>query len=379
MLRVAMVTDHSDHDDKVDGGVQAVTKYLVRALTQLNKIDLHVISYRYDTDVAQTVAADGYSRYILPGRRFGTMTGYWRSQSDLDSLLDKIRPDIVHGQGVGHDGIVASRSKYPSVLTIHGILQEEARHFPTARRRMRHRMQNQLSKHYCIKNAKNTILISPYVGDYYGSDLRGQHYLIPNPIAPEFFELSRNEEPGRILFAGRLRALKGVIDLIRALPTIAKSQDIRLVLAGSLDDKEYVKQLRSEAERLHLSDIITFRGILDDRALRNEFSKAAVLVLPSYQETAPMVIQEAMASAVPVVASNVGGTRYQLTNNETGFIVDPGDVSALTDRLALLLSDESMRKSFGAAAKIRAREEYSAEKVALTTLDVYKQIIARPI
>jgi len=376
MLRVAMIADHSEHDEKVDGGVQAVTKYLVGAMTKLDDIDLHVITFGYGISAMRTIECAGYTRYVLPGKRFGTMTGYWRSQKQLNRILQMIHPDIVHGQGVGHDGIVAARSPYPSVLTIHGILQEEASHFPTARRRARHRVQNELSKHYCIRRAKNTILISPYVAEYWGSLLGGQHYLIPNPIASTFFDIARQEDPGRILFAGRLRSLKGVVDLVRALSMVSIKNKCKVVLAGSLDDREYVKLLKHEVDQAGMTEYVEFKGILDDAALRREFARATVLVLPSYQESAPMVIQEAMASGVPVIATNVGGIPYQLDDGKSGFLVSPGDIDALASRLETLLSKESLRSSFSETAKKHAQNNYRADSVASATVDVYRQILA---
>jgi glycosyltransferase involved in cell wall biosynthesis len=371
-----MVSDHSDHQNKVDGGVQAVTKYLVEALVEIDDIDLHVISFRYGLDRARQVEAEGYTRHHLPGARFGAITGYWKDQRSLSKCLEAIRTDVVQGQGISHDGIVATRSRYPSVLTIHGILQEEALHYSRASRRARHRLQNLLSKHYCIRGAKHTILISPYMENYWGDRLAGERYLIPNPIAPEFFEIIRQAEDGRILFAGRLYQLKGVIDLIHAASKLGEEIPVRVILAGSLDDRSYVEMLRNEVNRLGMQEKVEFRGILDGAELKSELARAAVLVLPSYQESAPMVVQEAMASGVPVVASNVGGIPFQIKDGQSGFLVDPGDVHMLTKRLAQLLADASMCDSFGKEARIHAIDKFRAMSVAKATVDVYRSIIS---
>ena len=375
MLRVAMVADHPEQDDKIDGGVQAVTSYLAGAMSKLPDVDLHVITYRYNIAEPRTIEANDYVRHDIPGRRFGTMTAYWRSQIQLNHLLRTLKPHIVHGQGVGHDGIVASRSPYPSVLTVHGILQEEASHFPTARRRARHRMQNWLSKHYCIRRARHTILISPYVADYWGGLLAGQRHLVPNPIAADFFEIRRDEEPGRIFFAGRIRSLKGVTDLVSAAGRLADRRHIRLILAGSTDDAPYVENVRELAGQAGLADQVEFTGILDSAALRAEFARAAVLVLPSYQETAPMVIQEAMAAGVPVIATRVGGIPYQIDDGESGYLFEPGDIDALAARLEQLLADQETREAFSARAKADAIERYRADNVARATVDVYRSIV----
>jgi glycosyltransferase involved in cell wall biosynthesis len=370
-----MITDHSDSTDRVDGGVQAVTKYLVDALIRFDDVEIHVLSFKYGIQDSWSSAANGYRRHVLAGARFGTLTGYWKDQQALNSYLDKINPTVVHAQGAGHNGILASRSRFPSVITIHGIMAEEAKFFSGRARRARHWLMSKVSEHYCISKAEHTILISPYVAEYFKNRLTGKQYLIPNPIADGFFTLTRRETAGRVLFAGRLVALKGVMDLIRATSKVAQSQKIDLILAGSLDDHRYVSQLKSAARRLGINDLVQFRGLLNEQELREELGRCAVLVLPSYQESAPMVIIEAMAAGIPVIASNVGGLPYQVKEGETGFLIKPGDVNALSERLIALLADRSMRDAFGKAAKNLATEEYRADRVARRTIDVYQQIV----
>jgi len=360
----------------VDGGVQAVSKYLVKAMAQSGDIHVDVIGFRYGATTTRTIAADGYTRHILPGARFGAITAYWQDQRTLNRLLKSISPDIVHSQGVGHDGTVAARSGYPVVTTIHGIFSEEARHIDSFHRRMRHRLLDMLSEYHCIRHAKHTILISPYVAEHWGARLSGQKYMIANPVAPGFFDVSRQEENGRILFAGRLYKLKGVADLIQAVASVSRTTGVKLVLAGSLDDREYVDFLRAETRRLDIEQQVDFAGILDEKRLLEELSRAAVLVLPSYQETAPMVIQEAMASGVPVIATKVGGTSYQIDDEESGFLIGAGDVGALTDRLTRLFSNDDLRLEIGRTAKERASDDFRASNVAKATIEVYRKIIA---
>lgn len=89
-----------------------------------------------------------------------------------------------------------------------------------------------------------------------------------------------------------------------------------------------------------------------------------------------MVIAEAMAAGVPVVATDVGGVRYQISDGENGFLVNPGDVPALAEKLGMLLSDSKMRESFSKSAKTSATEQYRASSVAARTVEVYRGILA---
>jgi len=89
-----------------------------------------------------------------------------------------------------------------------------------------------------------------------------------------------------------------------------------------------------------------------------------------------MVIQEAMAAGLPVIATRVGGTRYQVRDGETGFLIDARDVQALTGRIGELLSNQAMRQSFGKTAKSLAEEEYRADAVASKTIEIYRRILS---
>jgi glycosyltransferase involved in cell wall biosynthesis len=378
-LRVAMVTDHPDREDMVDGGVQAVTKYLLHGLVKSGEIEVHVLSFKYGVKAGTSLPADGYFRHVLPGARFGTLTSFRKDQQTLTAHLDRIRPLIVHGQGAGHNGILARRSKYPSVITIHEIMTEEAKYYSGHSDRMRHLLTNRLSTRHCIQGGQHTILISPYVADFFGATLEGKKYLIPNPIADEFFLIDRNEDPKRVLFAGRLTPRKGVEDLIAAASIVAQSAKIKLILAGSLADQQYVRQLRNEINQRRIQAAVQFCGLLNEQKLREELGRAAVLVLPSYQETAPMVVGEAMAAGVPVIASDVGGIRYQVKHGETGFLIEAGDRETLARRLVALLLNSDLRESLGTAARLLATDEYRTERVARKTIAVYRSILRNPL
>ena len=89
-----------------------------------------------------------------------------------------------------------------------------------------------------------------------------------------------------------------------------------------------------------------------------------------------MVIQEAMAAGLPVIASRVGGVPSQITEGETGMIFEPGDIQRLTECLTSLLGDDEMRRSFANAARSQARDLYRADRIAEKTIDVYRRVLS---
>ena len=99
-------------------------------------------------------------------------------------------------------------------------------------------------------------------------------------------------------------------------------------------------------------------------------------MLPSHQETAPMVVQQAMAAGLAVVATNVGGIPQQVQHDTTGLLFGPGDVHALAANLRRLHDEPGLASRLGAAGRVVASERYRADEVAMATRAVYVQALA---
>lgn len=373
-MTVAMIADYPRDLQSIDGGVQAVTAYLVSELVKSPEIDLHVVSFDPQTRASLHMREEGFQRYVLPAQRLGAMTRWTLDFVTLQKCLRQIDPSVVHAQGAGTDGFLAARSKYPSIVTIHGMIGEDAKYMSGVLARARLALQGLTTEKYCARHATRTILISPYVRDYYGPLLRGISHFIPNPVNRKFYEVERREIPGRILFAGRLIPRKGVMDLLNAFADIRSRVNARLVLAGSLSDESHVRRLRELARSLNVESEVEFRGLLREHELLEEFGRASLLVLPSHQETAPMVVQQAMAASVPVVATKICGLPYQVDHGATGFLFAPGDVRALADHVVQLIADDSTRSRMAKDARAKAVSEYRADRVAEQTLAVYRAL-----
>jgi glycosyltransferase involved in cell wall biosynthesis len=285
-----------------------------------------------------------------------------------------IQPDVVHAHGAGVPGYLSLKSPYRVLVTFHGMLGEDSKYMSKLSDRIRLKFMSILCEGYCARNARHTVLISPYVEKHFNKRLRGQKHFIPNPVKDDFFNLRDSEEKNRILFAGKIIPRKGIDDLLKALVMVRDKANIKIILAGSLADKTYVNRLISHVAHLRLSGRVSFLGLLDENRLVAEFERCSLLVLPSYQETAPMVIQQAMAAGKPVVATNICGIPYQVVHGVTGFLYQPGDIEALSRHLVCLVKDEALRKRMGNKAKERALDSYRASAVATRTINVYRNI-----
>lgn len=360
--------------DRIDGGVASAITYLSQALSAEPGIDL--IGVRIAVVPGDPAQSTGFSWPIvdLPLGKLALLRFFGPQKKKLSELIDHYRPDIVHGQGTDIPGFLAIRSGLPAVVTVHGLLAECARFQTKPAMKARAVLTALLTERSTVRRATNLIAISPYVAKYYKKEIRGRIHDVPNAVAPGFFEIARAPERGRLLYAGRIANGKGLVELLHATAR-NRAAITRLVLAGASPDSSYEKMLRNEAAILNLGECVHFAGLLRERELFREFSRAEALMLPSHQETAPMVVQEAMAAGMAVVATNVGGIPHQLEHDRTGLIFEPGDVDQLAALVARIAKEADLSRRIGAAAKKVAITRYQAGAVAKETLSVYRTMI----
>lgn len=162
---------------------------------------------------------------------------------------------------------------------------------------------------------------------------------------------------GRLLCVGAITPVKGYDLLLDALATVGDPA-WRCVCVGSLDlDAEFVEVLRWRTEDRGLDDRVCFTGPLTGADLDRAYAEADVLVLASRAETYGMVVTEALARGLPVVATEVGGVPEALGHaadgSRPGLLVTPGDPQALARALSLWLDDPGERARLRAAARSR--------------------------
>ncbi|WP_048152120.1 glycosyltransferase family 4 protein [Thermococcus cleftensis] len=165
-----------------------------------------------------------------------------------------------------------------------------------------------------------------------------------------------------VLYVSRMSPRKGPHVLLNAFQGVAKrTEDVTLVLVGS---GEMLPFLKAQAKFLKIEDRVRFLGYVDDATLPRLFGAADVFVLPSTTaEAFGIVILEAMASGIPVVATDVGGIPEIVGESESGFLVPPGNEPALEEAIQKLLSDEKLAKWFGSNGRRAVEKHYSWRRV----------------
>lgn len=194
--------------------------------------------------------------------------------------------------------------------------------------------------------------------------------LLPNATAA-FGPRERQEpiegERLRILFLGQLGARKGVADLISALAGIADLDAWETVIAGD----GAVDEARRRAASLGIASRIAFPGWTDPAGTRHLLETSDILVLPSYDENLPMSVIEGMSAGLAVLATPVGAVEDILADEQTGLLVAPGDVEALTRQLRRLVTDAPLRQRLGEAAAEFHRQNLELEAYGRRLADIW--------
>jgi len=182
----------------------------------------------------------------------------------------------------------------------------------------------------------------------------------------EFGRTDFSSTPPLIIAVGRLIPKKGFGDLIRACALLAEHGKLfrcEIIGEGPLKD-----ELRRQIDELGLQNNVVLTGAKPQTQLRGRLAAANVFVLPSVidpdggMDNLPTVIMEAMATGLPVVSTNIGGIPEMIVENETGFLVQPGDVAAMSDAIERVINDSSSAARLGQSGYERARTLFSIEK-----------------
>lgn len=174
-----------------------------------------------------------------------------------------------------------------------------------------------------------------------------------------------------LLFLGRLGERKGVPDLIRAVAQLVPQfPDLRLILAGD----GAIDAARAQAQQLGIAAQVELPGWIDGKAKLDYLRRANVYVLPSYAEGLPMSVLEAMAHGLPIVSTRVGGIPEAVADGVEGFLIEAGDIGALTLALKRLLEDPAQMTQMGALARQKAATGFASNVVVPQLEQIYRQM-----
>ncbi|MBC7806697.1 MAG: glycosyltransferase family 4 protein [Akkermansiaceae bacterium] len=177
----------------------------------------------------------------------------------------------------------------------------------------------------------------------------------------------------------RLFKWKGHADLVEAMARVREAlPGVRLVIVGkddprAHDGKSFRNELEGRIAELGLTPNVIFTGFRSDTP--RMFAMFDVYAMPTWEEPWGMVFLEAAAMRKPSVAYRSGGVPEVVSENESGFLVEPKDIAGLAEKITLLLTDQRLRERMGHAGSARARRDFSPDQMCHNVLAVYRTIL----
>ncbi|MEO1400902.1 MAG: glycosyltransferase [Cyanobacteria bacterium J06635_1] len=161
----------------------------------------------------------------------------------------------------------------------------------------------------------------------------------------------------RLLFVGRLAAAKGLPILFESLAVMRdQSVEMRLTVVGDGPDRQILEE---QGRRLGILEQIDFVGYQSPATVQEYLLETDIFVMSSFAEGVPVVLMEAMAAGLPVVATSIAGVSELVENGISGYLVPPGDVETLSQRIATLSQDSRLRLRLGNAGRQKVELDFN--------------------
>jgi glycosyltransferase involved in cell wall biosynthesis len=350
---------------------------LLQGFATLGKqVEVHIVACLQQPVPAPEKIADNLWYHGLHVPKIGWLrTMYQGCIRAVRKKMHEIQPDIVHGQGTERDcSLSAIFSGFPTVLTIHGNMRLIARvnHVPPF---SFHWLTAKLEA-FTIPRSEGVVCITGYTRNAV-KDLAKKTWLLPNAVNPRFFEIQAQPaptEPPIFLCVGTICFRKNQNDFIRALDPLAAKRKFKVIFLGGVDKRDpYCLEFLELVKNRPWCEYPGFESGYEK--LKSYFEKASLLVLPTREDNCPMVVLEAAAAGVPVVASNVGGVPDLVQNGKTGLFCDPTNTASMSSAVEKILAEPELARAMAVEAKRQARERFHPTVVASRHVEIYRSVV----
>ena len=398
-MRVCMVTIDNPCYYRGDG-VAVHTYFLSLNLARLG-CEVHVLGLSRNLKMKRVMSSEGVTFHCFPdylrvGKPSRFLFFLQKMAKEILTLSNLKKFDVVHGQGSSVGAVAfAKRLGLESrcVGTIHTVGFDEQ--METAKDYWRYGFY--LTGLYMILSAPPPIIMQygKFVYNQMDVNISVSEYnrrrasliyripidkiiTIPSAVNSSFLNddalKGAKSMPSHpvILYIGRLAPRKGVHYLLQAMPNVIKYfPKARLVVVGAGPLEHHLKDL---SRRLDLQNSVMFLGYVSDERIRRLLASADVVVVPSIFEGSPLVLLEAMAAGKPIVASAVQGIPEVVKPDFSGLLVKPRNIYEIEHAIVRLLKDREFANYLGENARQAIIEDYSWEKIARRTLEVYEKL-----
>jgi len=377
-MRVAILTTDNREPHKDYANPQphfgTAPAALLQGLAMIPEIEVHVVScIRQPVRSPEKIAPNTFFHSLVVPKIGWMRTLFQGCVRAARKKIQEIQPDIVHGQGTEADcSLSAIFSSFPNVLTLHGNMRLIA-----ALNRERAFSYNWMAarlERFVLPRTAGVVCITEYTRTAV-ADLTPRIWVLPNAVDLGFFDVQSAPDPSAPpigLCVGAICLRKNQNNFIRALDPLAKEEKIKIIFFGQTDDGAYSREFRQLVKERPWCEYAGFAG---RERLKEFFKAASFLVLPTLEDNCPMVVLEAMAAGVPVLASNVGGVPDLIEHEKTGLFCDPQRPESFRAGVARLLGEPGLGRQLVANAKAEAQRRFHPKIIARRHLEIYREVL----
>lgn len=371
----------------VEGGAEILAADIAAQLTQRGH-DVFVLTSSFGLPQAEQQGAIWRTLHFTPAAHFDRQRPLWQqlhlplryyqryhsaqNAEALRRLVTEIHPDVLYiweitGIGVTSLLKVLPAFHLPIVFHLGSYWLLYARSPDTAQSRLRTRwLKQRIIGTVPALTWTSLIAVSEAVKDVYAQAGFSPERIevIYNGLDERFLSLPEAASASRhariaanssiqILFAGRIRAEKGILVLLRAADLLVQQgqSNLHVHIFGD-GDAPYIEELTQFLQEKQLTSHVTFHGKVSQEELITHYDRSDIMLVPSlWTEPFGLVVAEAMARELPVIASHAGGPAEMITHGVDGLLVKPGDERALANAIQQLLADPAQRQRLGQAAR----------------------------
>jgi glycosyltransferase involved in cell wall biosynthesis len=265
----------------------------------------------------------------------------WRIKQNSARVIDEVKPDVVHFQShivVGRGLSIEAEKRGIRIVGTNHFMPENMLEFTLLPKWMQEFAVGLAWKAAGRSFGRAQAVTTPtkraaqFLEKHTG--LRGVHAISCGIDAHKYTPSWAPRTENRILFVGRVTGEKQIDVLLRAAALLPAELDAKVEIVGGGDQLKNLQQLAAD---LGLADRVTFTGYVTDEELREAYTRASVLAMPSIAELQSIVTMEAMASALPVVAANAMALPHLVHDGENGYLFEPGKAEDLAAKLRQVL------------------------------------------
>ena len=312
-------------------------------------------------------------------------------QREVKHILNKFRPDVVHVQVSDPIGLsvvsYAKKRDIPVVTTEHNqpeVITEPLK-VPGF---VKKPVDFLLSSYFVNRQSKSDFVTMPTKQAIFNL-LDGRDFEVPVAAVSNGVDLS-NFKPGKakkgfyekynipasrpvVLYVGRVDPEKNVGTTLEAFSLVSKKiPEAFFVIVGDGVDRA---RLAKEAKRLKIEDKVKFLGRITGPDLHEFYKIGTVFATASEIETQGIVLIEAAASGLPLVAVDAGAVSEVCVNNKNGFLCQPGNVSEIAEAILKILTDKKMQEKFSAES-VKIAKEHDFERTLDKFINIYERVIS---